>query len=270
MIKPASLQLVEAETAEALAEAAVVEPRVFARSIAAPAGWPWEQARAAALEARHSAPLPVHEVAHQLRRLEAWRPGQPARFAAFYVRRAEVGDRLETEALLAGERHRVVFVSSAQERRRMRMLALVGLGAGLTMFAAIVGAGVARQAGEAAEARLAALEVSARSDLRKAQTLNRQRRLAAAIEDRDRGPGFDMPLSDLAWSARGKKPEARILAWHWEPGLSAVESRGKDSPFAAADRPVQRSGAPVRRGVWLWGVGPAAQAAEPVAAEPRR
>jgi hypothetical protein len=270
MIKPASLQLVEAEAAEAQAEVAAVEPRVFARSISAPAGWPWEQARAAALEARHSEPLPGGEVAHQVRRLEAWRPGQPARFAAFYVRRGEIGDRLEAEALLAGERHRVVFVSAAQERRRTRLVASVGVGAGLTVFAAVAGAGVARKTGEAAEARLATLEAGARADLRKAQTLNRQRRLAAAIEDRDRGPGFDAPLSDLAWSARAKRPEARILAWHWEPGLSAVESRGKESPFVVADRPVQRSGAPVRRGVWLWGVGAAAETAQPVAAEPRR
>ncbi|MFT4252060.1 MAG: hypothetical protein QM608_06220 [Caulobacter sp.] len=266
MITPANLQLIEAETVDAVPGPEVAEARVFARSITAPPGWPWEQVRAAGLEARHAAPLPFTEVVHQVRRLEPWRAGRPTRFAAFYVRRAEVGERFEAEVLLSGERHKVLFVSAEQQRRRLRLLVGVGLGAGLLVFGAILAAAAAQRAGEAAEQRLSILETRAAADLRRAQILRRQRELSAAIEDRDRGPGFETPLSELAWSARGKRPEARILAWHWEPGLTAVESRGQDSPFVTSDRPVERSGAPVRRGVWLWGVGASTPAA-PTSAE---
>ncbi|PXA95305.1 hypothetical protein DMC25_00950 [Caulobacter sp. D4A] len=269
MITPANLQLIEAQTSDAAVEPQVQPARVFARSIMTPAGWPWEQVRAAEIEARHATPLPLGDVVSQVRRLEAWRPSRPSRFAAFYVRRGQIGERLESDVLLSGERHRVVFVSPVQRRRRFQLLAGAGVAAALLVFGAVLAAVSAKQTGDAAEQRLAVLEAKAAADLRRAQIVRRQRKLSEAIEDRDRGPGFEAPLSDLAWCARNKRPEARVLAWHWEPGLTAVESRGQDTPFVVSDRPVQRSSAAVRRGVWLWGLGAAGQAT-PTAAEIRQ
>ena len=59
----------------------VEPPQVFVRVFQAPAGMPWEQGRAARLEARHGSPLPIADVMHQVKRLGAWSLGQPGRYA---------------------------------------------------------------------------------------------------------------------------------------------------------------------------------------------
>ena len=116
---------------EAVATAAAVEPKVFVRVIPTPPGMPWDQARAAALEARQGAPLPLIDVAYQVRRLAPWAPGQPGRHAAFYVRAQEVGEALATVQTVDGRSLTVQFVSFAEQRRRSRRLVRLGIvGAG--------------------------------------------------------------------------------------------------------------------------------------------
>ena len=56
------------------------QPQVLVRVIVTPPGAPWEQARAAKLDAQHGAPLPISELIHQLRRLAPWAPGRPGRY----------------------------------------------------------------------------------------------------------------------------------------------------------------------------------------------
>ena len=110
MRSPLDLRLVDADV-EPRDEpvAAAVPPSVFARSVATPPGWPWEQARGALLEARHGAPLPIDQMLVRLKRLTPWRPGQGARFAACYVRATEIEARFEARVDVEGQAVSVAF-----------------------------------------------------------------------------------------------------------------------------------------------------------------
>jgi hypothetical protein len=242
-------------------------PKVFVRTFLAPPGWPWEQRRMAELDARHGAPVALSDVAMKLQAMEAWRPGQSRRYGAFYVRRAEVVDRLETEVDVAGRSCRVVFLAPGRQRKMARD-ALIAGGAACAVMAlislSVAGAVLSRQR---AETRLEALEVQARSDLRQARAISAQRAQAEALDAADRGDRLGVALDDLVWASTAKAPDARIEAWRWEKGLMAVEARGETSPFVATDRTIARSPRPLRRRVWLWGVGPAPRTT-PVAAVP--
>lgn len=72
------------------------EPNVLVRTLVVPPGAPWVQQRAAMLEARHSAPLPIESLVLSLMRLEGWRPGRPGRYAACYVLARDFAGRLTT------------------------------------------------------------------------------------------------------------------------------------------------------------------------------
>jgi len=242
-------------------------PRVFVRTIAAPPGWPWEQQRAANLDARHSAPLPLGEVAMQLRRIEAWRPGQAARYAAFYVRRGEVRGRLETLVEVAGRPERVTFLAPGEQQRLARRFALTAVAAfaiTAVIVLSIVSAVLSR---ERAEAQLQAAEAAASAKLARARAIRTLRAQSEALDAADRGGRLDAVLADLAWASAAKTPDARIEAWRWQGGLMAVESRGEASPFTTTDRLIQKAPKPLRKRVWLWGVGPAPRTG-PVAALP--
>jgi hypothetical protein len=234
------------------------DPKVFARSISAPPGAPWDQWRAARLEARVGAPLPLTDIVHQLRRLDPWRPGRPAKFAAFYVRASDVGTRLKSEALLDGRWLEVTFVSRAEREHLARRTTLVLLGAGLgalTLVAALV---IALGARRDAEDRLASLEQMAAAKERLARTAELQRRESSALAAAGmRGRSLGDYLADLDWMAGAKASGARLQVVHWERGVAAVEARGVTAPFVAAGRIVTKVYKPLRPGVWLWAVGPA-------------
>lgn len=244
-----------------------VEPKVFVRTIAAPPGWPWEQQRAASLDARHGAPLPLGEVAMQLRRIEAWRPGQAARYAAFYVRRGEVRGRLETQVDVAGQLQRVTFLAPGEQQRLARRFAYTAIAACVVVaviFLSIVSAMFSRQE---AEAQLQAAEAAASAKLRQARAFHTLRAQSEALDASDRGERLNTVLADLAWASTAKAPDARIEAWRWQGGLMAVEARGDASPFTATDRLIQKSPKALHKRVWLWGVGPAPRTS-PVSALP--
>ena len=78
-------------------------PQVFARAIVTPPAPPWEQIRAANLEARHGAPLPLAELMHRVKRLSGWAPGRPGRFAVFYVRSKEFRSPFEAKVDVDGQ-----------------------------------------------------------------------------------------------------------------------------------------------------------------------
>jgi len=251
--------------------AAPAMPHIFVRALSTPPGAPWEQARAARLDSRHGAPLPLAELMHQVRRLDRWAPGQPGRYAAFYIRAREFREPFESSVEVDGRTVRVKFGASSPDLRRFQ-----GAGAALlaiTLCGAILGTGVtlALAARREAETRLAAEEQLAASRLKLAQAhrdrSNQARDLRALV-------GHARPLGevlgDLTWVATSKTPEARLTGVHWERGLLAVEARGEQPPFLAVDRPIERSPKPLRAGVWLWAVGRPQDLVEqprPVAAE---
>lgn len=249
-------------------------PQLFVRAIVVPPGAPWEQARAAGLEARHGAPLPIGELMHQVRRLSPWSPGRPGRYAVFYLRAQEYREPFETALEVDGQPVKVAFGTPI---RQLAGLQRVGIAVGALVAAgAVIGGGVtlALSAQAQASTRLEAAEALAAADLKAAQAARTRREemgdvriLAAAARP------LDDILGDLAWIATSKTPEGRIVGVHWEAGLLAVEARGEQPPFLAVDRPLQRADKPVRPGVWLWAVartgGTAAASGPPVSAELR-
>lgn len=226
--------------------AGVAQPRVFARAVHAPAGWPWEQVRAAQLAARHEAPLPMDQVHLRLKRLTPWRPAEAARFAACYVRISEIAERFETQVEVEGRSVPVAFEPPEALARRARRSMLVGAGAAAVaalMFVSIAGALLARTQGEE---QLAALEHDAATKLQRAEAAQSIRRQSAALVAASPGEPVAAPLADLAWAMAARSPDARIQAWRWDRGVSRVEARGEVSPFADSHRVVTREGA----GVW--------------------
>lgn len=234
---------------------AAPETPMFVRPVPTRAAMPWDQARAAALEARLNAPLPISELAWQIKRLEPWRPGAPGRYVAIYARREDVRDGLSGFADVEGHSIPVQFPSPGKRREQARRLAVVGIGAGLAAFLLVSSAISVFATRARATSQLEALELATAHRLdqiraRKALQAQAQAIAAAGLIDRR----ASRMLNDLAWAARNRTSDAGVEGFYWEASLLAVEVRGETSPFGAADRKVERSAKPVRPGVWLWGV----------------
>lgn len=243
------------------------QPQVLPRTISTPPGPPWEQARAARLEARHGAPLPLTEVVWRLRRVEPWSPGRPGRYAAFYVRERELKARFTSVVEVDGRPVEVEFRPAADQRLQIRTAAygaLAVLGVGLLCAGA---AAFALHARSQTEARLATAEQTAAVKLRAARSLQKRadaaRRLHAV---QGAAAPVDVAMADLGWASVARSEEANIVAVHWDHGLLAVETKGDASPFPQAEPGVVRPGGQIRSGIFLWGVKPpktASRAAPP-------
>jgi hypothetical protein len=233
-------------------------PEVLARSIVVPPGLPWDQAQAARLEARHGAPLPMADLAFQLKRLEGWRPGGPGRFAAFYVLARDLSGRLETTVEVDGRDLSVTFLSADLQRQRVRWLASVGIASGVAAALLVFTVGTALMRRAEAEAGLSALETRADGKLRAVQARERLKEQTRALDAQlNRGARLGDVLGAIAGASSAKSPDAHIEGFHWEPGLVAVEVRGTQAPFdVPRDQVLRKSAKPVRRGVWLWGLTP--------------
>jgi hypothetical protein len=230
-------------------------PEVFLRTFVTPPGAPWTQARAAALEVRHGAPLPLGDLMHRVKRLEGWGPGRPARFAAFYIRRRDYRRPFETLVDVDGAPVRVAFGARAQHFGRLRSLALAGAAAALSVGLVASGTVAALNARAEVAGRLdtAARQIAVRlSQGRETAGRLETSRAIAQVQGHAGLPAE--VLDDLEWLAHARTPEAQILAVHWDHGLLAVEARGEAAPVAATDREVVRAPRPLRAGVWLWGI----------------
>jgi hypothetical protein len=244
------------------------QPKVFVRTVLAPPGMPWEQTRTAELDVRLSSPLPAGDVVYQLRRLEAWRPGAPARFAAFYVLAREVDGTLETHAQVDGRDVRVVFEAADVSARRAKRLAAVGLGAAMIVFALVLAVSLALGRRAELESKLAVAEQQADAKLRAASAKARLKSQDQALRNwRDKGKSLSEVMADLGWISSAKKADADIEGVHWEQDLLAVEAVGTEAPLTVfGDRKLRRSVKPIRSGIFLWAI--EKQAIEPSVPEP--
>lgn len=234
-------------------------PQVFVRAFSVPAGLPWEQSRAAQLDARHGSPLPIDELLVQLRRLDRWSPGKPARYAAFYVRAQDYSAPFETTLQVDGHSVTVAFGARRQDLDRVKLAAVIGLIIALT--GAVLGGSLTMALGARSQAQTA-LDTTEQLVLTKRRTglayqvqIEQARGLRREI---GRARPVEEALADLDWAAAAKAPDARISALHWDHGLLGIEARGPAPPLIPGERPLQRAGAPLRPGVWLWGVEPRA------------
>lgn len=259
MIPPGSLRLVDEPETDAASEppsAAKPQPNVFVRTLLAPPGWPWEQSRTAELDARLSSPLPAGDVVYQLRRLEAWRPSSPARFAAFYVLARDVDGRLETQAQVDGRDVRVVFESADMSAARAKRLGVIGLAAGVIAFAMVLVVSLALGRRAELEGQLANAEQQADVKLRAASDKARLKQQEQALRTwRDKGAPMSEILADLGWVSGAKAGGGEIAGVHWDHGLLAVEAPGLQPPLVVfGDRKLRRSTKPIRPGVFLWAI----------------
>jgi hypothetical protein len=239
--------------------AADAAPTVFVRTASAPPGAPWDQVRSVALEARIGAPLPLDAVLIEQRRLGRWAFGRPARFVVCYVRRADVVGEFRAQAEVDGRSLVIVFRPPAARVRLAKRWGMIAAVGGLAMVLGIGAVASALSSRGETEAQLESLEQRADVGLRQAEAQARlsdqARRLDAVGAGRQT---VSTLLGDLAWASSAKAPSAHIDALHWEHGYMGVEVRGLVAPFAQTNRPVIKADKPIRPGVWLWGVGPAA------------
>ncbi len=236
-------------------------PPLFVRAISTRPAAPWDQNRAARLEAELNAPLPLDVTALVVKRLERWSPGAPGRYAAVYARRSDVADGLTTVAQLDGRPIPVRFLSPERQAAQLKTFAVAVAGATIMTFLLVLTIASVIAVRSEAEARLEALEQTVQRRLveaRRREALAEQSRaLTAAGVENLRASAV---LADLDWAARAKSADVSLEGVYREGALMAVEVRGDQVPFAGGDRAVQRSEKPVRSGVWLWGVTDAAEA----------
>jgi hypothetical protein len=245
------------------AGATAATPHVFVRTFSVPPGLPWTQARAAQMEARHGAPLPMPELMLRLRRLAAWSPSQPARYAALYLRREDYRAPFETTVAVDGEALSVAFgVRRLTDFGQLQFVGLIALAIFMSALVGTVLVSVSLSQRSETEAALSGLENRVQGKLGQAQRRASQQGRDADLIQAHRGsvaPGE--ALTDLAWVARNRTPDARIVAVHWDHGALAIEARGTAAPVAASDRTIVRAKHPLRDGVSLWGVAPSTSAA---------
>ena len=238
-------------------EAPGAEPRqVFTRVIATRPGPPWDQSRQAALEARMGAPARLEDIVYRVRRLDPWRPGATARFAALYVRAEEARGGLTVSSDVDGRLVTVKFTSPTEQVHRLRGLLIGGAAAAAVVAILMTLAGTVTARRERTTQALETVERATTVRQQEAGALRRVKREARALDAEGlRNRRIEDVLTDLAWASRSKSATAHIQALHWDHGFMAVEAEGAQPPFEAADRPLERAKAPVRPGVWLWGVG---------------
>lgn len=232
-------------------------PQVFTRIFTTPPGLPWEQSRAAQLEARHGSPLPINELMYRLKRLGTWAFGQPARYAVFYMRLREFKRPFETTLEVDGQPVKVMFGTAEAKVRQARTAGFLGA---ICVASVAIAAGGVTFALSARDEGLARLEAAEQRATAKARVARMTRQRADQAEMLRRQVGSARPVAevvaDLAWAGGVRAPDARIVAIHWDHGLLALEARGETAPILVSNGTLQRSPEPLRKGVWLWGVSP--------------
>jgi hypothetical protein len=231
-------------------------PRPFTRVITTPPGLPWDQARMAGLEARHTSPVSGVMVGDDLhivvKRLGGWKPGGDGRFVAVYLRSSDIQSGQSLQVEVQGQT--VSIPLPAQGPTGAISEQGVILIAGVVIVAClIVQIDLLWQRRQDAEARLSAVEAVVERQGRDAVQL-----AAAKADARDltamgvKGRTVDAVLKDLTTISLARDPDARIQAFSWDDGQWSVEVAGSTPPVSIDGLDLQRSAAPVRPNVWVW------------------
>lgn len=224
----------------------------FTRVVTTPPAWPWDQARAARLEAQHTSPVSGGDITILVRRLKPWAFNEPGEYVAVYLRAGDAtGDGLYIE--VQGRRLRIDLPSRARREALIKERA-IQLGCAAVIVLAFVGLTMlALQRRAALEDRLAQAEVRVQRLARQSQGVANAKADARALASLDlRGQTIDSVIQDLNRVSMSMTDDARIDAFFWRKGYWAVEARGDTPPVRGMDGDLQKSVKPVRRGVWLW------------------
>lgn len=231
--------------------------KIFARVIEIPPGAPWDQYRAARLDAVHGAPLAAGDVAFALKRLSPWRPRTSARYGVAYRRKSEPGVSDIVEVMLVGRPVRFRFPGQAA-RADGNLVATGVLGA--LAAAALLAGGL-----KAVEARAAKAEALTRLEARAAVLVRQDRRdrqaraEAALIRRADgEGRGFADLTSDLWWLGQVRNAEVALRRIQWSRGAMVITGFGAETLIAGAERPVHALGDAAGLRTWRIGALPPA------------
>jgi len=226
--------------------------RPFTRVLATPPGWPWDQSRAAMLEARHTSPVSNDGVNIIVRRLKGWALGDGGEFVAIYLR---AGDVFPAQGLDVDVRGRTIHIDLPSRAARAEQFKdqAIRIAAAAVMVVVVLGlVPLAFERRGAFENRLDEAEVRIEHEAREAHAVARAKQDAEALSELGATDGLDKAVADLAYVSAAKDPAARIDAFYWNKGFWAIEARGGDVPIKDNAVTLQKSAKPVRPGVWLW------------------
>ncbi len=227
--------------------------RPFTRALSVPPALPWDQTRAAKLEAQHTSPVSGDGITILVRRLAPWRLNEAGRFVAVYLRAGEAKAGLAFDIDVQGKRLRIEMPSRAATEAMIRERAWQ-VGAVVAMLAGMAAMGALTfQRRDGLEDRLTTVETRLGREAREAKGVLRAKNDADALAEAGlRDQDLDQALADFKYLSLSKNPDVRIDAFYWNKGYWAVEAEGDAPPMRDASVDLQRSAKPVRRGVWLW------------------
>jgi len=226
----------------------------YVRMLEIPPGAPWDQARAARLEAAHGAPLGGETLLWALARMEPWRPRAPTRYAVAYVRReAAPGAPLAVDVNGRAVRFRFPF-PAGRGRIRLAGRGMTVVLAGLVAVVAALDLPKALDLRGAREQALARLEANAQRWERLARRERQQRADAALLRKTgaDRASFADL-AADLFWLGQARAPSVAIQRVQWRPDQMQVTSLGPGAPVLGSERRIERLGEGA--GVSEWRIG---------------
>ena len=225
----------------------------FTRLVTAPPSWPWDQTRAARLEAQHTSPVSGDDVSIVVRRLKPWALGQDGKFVAIYLRGMDIRQGLKFDIEIQGQRLSVDMPSPGQKAAQANeRLWRIGLAGGAIACVLLMGVMTLQRRGAEAD-RLAEVENQLQRKAREAEGVARAKGDAAALAELGLGNrSLDQALTDLKQLSLKRDTATRIDAFYWNKGYWAIEARGTDAPIKDGTVPLQRSTKPVSKGVWLW------------------
>ena len=235
----------------ATSERGIFKP--FTLVVSVPAAWPWDQMRAARLEAQHTSPVAGDDVSIVVRRLKSWALNEPGKFAVIYLRGGETHQGVKFELDIQGQRLVIDMPSPQQkaelaQQRLWRLILTACIVLSLLLTASL---SFKRRAAEAEQ--IAQLEVRLDRGAKVAEGVERAKADAVALADLGLNHRrMDDALADLRTLSLQRDTTVRLEAFYWDKGYWAVEAHGTTPPIKDATIAMRRSTKPVRKDVWLW------------------
>ncbi|WP_271065636.1 hypothetical protein [Caulobacter sp. NIBR1757] len=195
------------------------------------------------LEAQHASPLPDGQVSMDLRRLDAWRPGASARFAAAYFRSCDVTGPVSHSHTIGGRE--VVFSvggaanSGSRTRSAIPFVAAAIGAAGLIAGCLVLSASDREVTDQVLEDERVALRAARSAGEATERQISEHAVLAAAgLRDQQ----MSSVLEDLVWLTRAKDPTVGVTAIEWRPDSLVVQTHPGRLPVVTKDRPIEQVG----------------------------
>jgi hypothetical protein len=227
----------------------------FTRIINTPPALPWDQERAAKLEAKHTSPISTTATGQDLtiivRRLEPWKPRAIGRFVAIYLRGSGHKLGLSFWVDVHGRQVKVDIPSKTGQTEALKqktwIIASVTI-IGLCLFGQ---AALTINRRSEVASRLDVLEIQTQRLTKQEASVSKAKQNAQALAELNMtGRTPEDVINALRTVTLSRDTNSRIEAFLWEEGDWALEVRGEATPLK--EMSMMKAPKPVRRGVWLW------------------